>query len=79
MYVASIGDQWWNLFYLTVIPYIVESLLSVMATFIQYLYPYAVSREIFMYENIHMLNVHINKFLWVPMKIFWHEIFFNFA
>ena len=25
-----------------------------------------VNREIFVYENIHVLNVHVNKFSWVP-------------
>ena len=25
-----------------------------------------VNQEIFMYENIHVLNVRVNKFLWVP-------------
>ena len=25
-----------------------------------------VNWEIVMYENIHVLNIHVNKFLWVP-------------
>ena len=25
-----------------------------------------VNQEIFMYENIHMLNIRVNKFLWLP-------------
>ena len=25
-----------------------------------------VNREIFVHENIHVLNFHVNKFLWVP-------------
>ena len=29
---------------------------------------YTVNREIFVYENIHVLNVHVNKFSWVPHK-----------
>ena len=31
---------------------------------------YAVNWEIFVYDNIHVLNIHVNKFLWMPMKIF---------
>ena len=28
--------------------------------------PNTVNREIFVYENIHVLNVRVNKFSWVP-------------
>ena len=27
---------------------------------------YTINQGIFMYENIRVLNVHVNKFLWVP-------------
>ena len=38
---------------------------------------YTVNWVIFVYENIHELNFHVNKFSWVPgpTKIFLHEIF----
>ena len=36
-----------------------------------------VNWEIVMYESIHVLNIHVNKFLWVPhqnilTQKFWH-------
>ena len=33
-----------------------------------------------MHENIHVLNVHVNKFLWVPHKniLTWNVVLFNF-
>ena len=29
---------------------------------------YTVNREIFVYENIHVLNIHVNKFSRVPLE-----------
>ena len=34
-----------------------------------------VNREMFVYENIHVLNVCVKKFRGAPMKIFEHENF----
>ena len=36
---------------------------------LSHLNPTTVNQEIFVYENIRALNVHVNKFSWVPHEI----------
>ena len=47
-------------------------------SFLPWIIPNTVNREIFVYDNIRVLNVHVNKFLWVPHKnIAPHELFMH--
>ena len=45
---------------------------------IQLLISFTINWEILMYENIHVLNVHVNKFLWVPQGRILTWKFFQF-